>query len=1058
MKRIKHLFLIAFLFPLILSAQITADGTILDQANSPIPGVSILIKGTTKGIVSDFDGNFSIELEESSSTLIISSLGYVAQEITVTNSEKLIIILIEDSQKLKEVVVIGYGSVNKKDITGSIATIKPTENSVTQSRNIESLIQGRAAGVQVSGGTEPGAPSSIRIRGLNSLTSNTEPLYVIDGIIVDSATEDTLDPLTGGSSYLAPQGGITGVNPRDIESIKILKDASATAIYGSRGANGVIIITTKKGKAGEVKFNFSTASKIGTITNNIDVLSTNQYVSYQNEIRANQGFDPSYYVYPDGSFAVFQTDEQFMIDNADTIDRLQGVNWSDDTYVSTTTGNYRLTVSGGNEKHKYYIAGGYTENTGLISNAYAKKADIVFKFNNKLSNKIKLETKVSATYAKNSSSKGTDNLGDTNSNIIRQIVSGAPILNFDDNNFGTDYEEILDGPRAWIKDYDDLSDEIRILGAIKADYKINKVFTYRLAFGSDYRFKERSIWYGLGTSRGAQKNGEAGNSILERFRYNIDNTLMFKKKFNRNHRIDGTVGATFDNSANRKVVNQGVDFDDHSMRAEGLQAGLANEVQDEVTIKERESIISFLGRLNYTLKNRYLFTATYRADGSSKFAKGNRWGHFPAFAFAWKVHKEKFLKKSKIISNAKVRLGWGLTGNQSVPNYQIFTSFGTTGAPYPDSSGNPVTTLVPLGLANPDLTWETTSQYNAGIDLGFLEDRINFTVDVYDKNISNLLLNVEIGPSTGFSRFFANQGDLNNKGIEFALSGDIINKDEFRWSVFGNISFNKNTIKNLGIPEASFGTETYSAFLGRQISGGSYFKTTANIFIEGEAPGLFYGFATNGIISNQEQLDNAPSFRGIAPQLGDILLVDYDGDNDITDVDKTIIGDPNPDFNFGFGTSIEYKRISLSAFFNGVQGNDIANGNLLREGYAANTPRNIRVEAYENAWRPDNLDGTYPRVGYELVDDTAFTDRIIEDGSYIRLSNISLGYDIPTKGFKHIDHAYLSISGQNLWLLTNYSGFDPEVNSFSFDPSRVGVDWNSFPNQKSYSMSLNITF
>ncbi|OBQ56679.1 TonB-dependent receptor [Tamlana sp. s12] len=1054
----KRFCLLLLILPFGLFAQKTIKGTVVDDSKFPLPGASIILKSTTTGTVTDFDGYFEITVPNLPAVLSVSYLGFVSKEITVKNQLDLTIILETDQKVLDEVVVIGYGQVMRKDLTGSVGTVKPTQNSVDQTQGVEGLLQGNVAGVTVRQlGSEPGAPSSIKIRGLNSLTGNTEPLYVIDGIIVDSATEDTLDPLSGGNSYLSPQGGITGINPRDIENIEVLKDASATSIYGSRGANGVILITTKKGKSGEAKFNFSAVSSIGTISNNIDVLDTKGYVDYQNDIKANDGFLPSYYTYPDGSIAQFVNSEDYMINNADSIERLEGVNWSDDTYQTAISTNYRLTVSGGGENGNYYIGGGHSNTEGIVPRSFAKSTDFVVNLNNDLTSKLELGTKLSASYTENSASKGTDNLGGTNNNLIRQIVSGAPFLGFEDNNnAGDDFEENLDGPRAWISDYDDLSNELRLLGAVKLDYKLTNDLTYRLRFGADYRNKERQVWYGTGLDRGNRANGEAGMSTLNRFRYNVDNTLMYKKRFNKNHRINGTVGTVFDQSIIKRTTNQASDFPNEDLRADGISYGQV--FQPMFLDKQRETIISFLGRFNYTLLDRYLFTATYRADGSSKFANGNRWGHFPSFALAWKINEEAFLRNSESVTETKLRVGWGLTGNQGIPNYRTIAPYGPTQSPYSSANGGALTAITPINLANPDLTWETTSQYNAGLDLGLWDSRVLITTDVYYKDISDLLLNVEIGPSTGFSNYYANQGNITNKGVEFSISADIISKEDFTWNVYGNFAVNRNEITELDLPPAQFGTETYSAFLGRQISGGNYFKTPANIFIEGEAPGLFYGYATDGIISNDTELTNAAVFNGMAPQLGDVNLVDQNNDGVIDDSDLTIIGDPNPDFNYGFGTKFDYKGVSLSLFFYGTEGNEIANGNLLREAYADNNSNNVRTEAYTKAWTPTNTSGTYPRVGYDLADDTGFTDRLVEDGSFMRLSYITLGYNLPVDDIGFIDNAYLSVSGRNLLLFTKYSGFDPEVNSFSYDPGRVGLDWNSFPNQRSFAISLNLTF
>lgn len=1056
MKQAKFLLLLILILPITLLAQTKISGVVIDESGFPLPATSVLVKGTTKGAFTDIDGKFSIESEAIPVTIVASYIGFDTAEVLVSNIEEITIVLKENQERLEEVVLIGYGQVDKGDLTGAVTSIKQKEDLVAQANSVENLIQGRAAGVLVKNGFEPGAANSIKIRGLNSLTGNTEPLYVIDGIIVDSATEDTLDPLSSGNSYLSPQGGITGLNPRDIESIDILKDASATAIYGSRGANGVIIITTKKGKSGETQFSFATSTRIGNVANNIDVLNTNDYARYQNDVRANQGFDPRYYTYPDGSIANFENDEQFMIDNAASIERLQGVDWVDDTYQTSITRRYRLSASGGGEKNDFYISAGHLVNEGIVPRSIARSTDFNVKFNSDLSDKLKISTKLAAAYTKNFASKGTENLGGTSNSLIRQVVSGAPIIGVEDNFEGDEFDISLDGPRAWISDYDDESRETRLLGSVKLDYKLSKAFTYNVVIGTDFRTKERQVWYGTALRRGSLANGEAGLSSLDRFRYNIDNTLSFKHKFNRNHRINGTVGFIIDQRKTTFKTASATDFPLQDLRADGITTG--QNQQPTVFSKVPESLLSYLGRLNYTLANKYLFTATFRADGSSKFTDGNKWGYFPAFAFAWRLKNENFLEDSKFISQAKVRVGWGLTGNQAIDPFSTITRFNLTNSPYSDSSGNQATSLIPQNLKNPTLKWETTSQYNAGLDFGLAEDKVTGTVDVYYKDIYDLLLFTQIPPSNGFESTFVNRGELTNKGIEVSLNADIINNDEVKWNVYGNIAFNRSQVGDIGFEPNQFGTEIYSAYLGRQISGGNFFKTEANIFIEGEEPGLFYGYATNGIVSNADQLADAPSFNGTPAQLGDVALVDQNGDGVINDKDLTIIGNPNPDFNYGFGTSIEYKNFSLSALFNGVYGNDIANGNLLREAYADNGSTNVRSEAYFNAWTPDNPTGTYPRVGYDLADETGFTDRIVEDGSFLRLANVTLGYNIPLNKKSLIKNAYVSITGQNLLLFTKYSGYDPETTGFGFDSQRVGVDWNSFPNQRAFAVNLNLNF
>ncbi|MDA9344140.1 TonB-dependent receptor [Algibacter sp.] len=1052
----KYFCLILFMMPFTLLAQQTVKGIITDDNKLPLPGASVLIKGTSTGAVSDFDGNFNITINSTPSTLVISYLGYVTKQVLITSQTNITVVLESDQESLDEVVVIGYGSVNKKDLTGSITSIKPTEEAAEQSKGIEDIIRGRSAGVQVSSnGSEPGASVSVKIRGLSSLTANSEPLYVVDGIIMDSATEDVANPISG---YTPPQGGgISGVNPEDIESIEVLKDASATAIYGSRAANGVIIVTTKKGKKGNAKFNFTTSLSTGSVVRNINVLDTEGYANYQNDMKVALGQEIPYTINADGSIFTTGIDPE----------RITGINWAEDTYRNSIIKKNRLSVSGGGETGNYYLSGGMTSNQGTFPNALAESVDFNLNINQDLSEKVKISVKVGATYTELASSKGTDENGGANNSMVRQVILAAPIENFADNNQDDDIAENLDGPRAWASDYDDDAQEIRLLAALNMDYKISKAFTYRFRFGGDYRKKERSFWFGTALLKGKAPNGLAGLSTLNRFRYNIDNTLMFRKSFNKNSRVNATVGALIDKTSIKRTRYSAADFADKSLRADGISFGGTNTPL--VIDSEFPTIVSFIGRVNYTLFNRYLFTGTFRADGSSKFSPGNQWGYFPALSFAWKAKEESFLKNSETISDLKFRLGYGEVGNQNIPAYSYLTPFGATEAALSDASGGNLIAVVPSNLANPDLRWETSIQYNAGIDFGFFNNRLTGTVDAYHKTSSDLLLNVALGPTAGFDFITANQGDIENKGLEFSLNADIINKENVRWNVFGNVSFNRNKITDLGeILPAEFGDlGQQTAFTGTQVAGGTFFKQPANIFIKGREAGLFYGLETNGIIRTDEQLTNTDSgdplkYKGTDMRVGDVLFVDQNGDGDITDADKTIIGNPNPDFTFGFGSSFEYKDFSLGLMFNGVYGNDIANGNIFETGYANNTTRNVRSVAYNDAFDAvNNPNGNYPSVGVGGIGTnytTEFNDRSVEDGSFLRLSYVTLAYNIPVKETKFFDSMKVTLSGQNLWLLTDYTGFDPEVNSFSYDPTRSGIDWGSFPNQRTFTVGLNVSF
>ena len=1054
MKKISIKFLFFLLVTTIsFSQERTIKGVVVDEANEPLPGTTVMIKNSKTGAITDFDGNYSIKVASDTKTLVFSYNGYETIEVIIGTENVLNVSLKPKIEALKEIVLIGYGEVNKEDVTGSIVSIKPSDASKNQAQGIENLIQGKAAGVVVSStGFEPTAPINIKIRGINSLANGTQPLYVVDGIIVNSSDERDGDPLSGGNSYLSPQNGLVGINPRDIESIEILKDASATAIYGSRASNGVIIITTKKGKIGTTVFNYNGTSRIAEITRPIDVLDARGFAEYQNKSTDLKGFAPNFTI--DASGNVF---------DATTGDFLEPINWSDATYKTAVSYSHRLTASGGTENNRFYFGLGNVDTQGIIPNSYARQTDFTVNLSHNLTDRLTMDTKLAMTFTKSSASKGTDNLGSTTTNMVRQIINSAPFEAFSANNEDNgNYDNTTDGPRAWSKDYDDLSDEIRGLGSLKLEYKISDVFKYRLLTGIDYRTKERKIWYGTSLFRGKLANGEAGISSLNRFRYNIDNTIMFNKKFNKNHKINGTVGFVLDEVLFKSSAVEASDFVIKDLRADGITYGQVFSPMRYY--KEGQSLMSFIGRANYTMFNKINLTATFRADGSSKFDPANRWSYFPSFAGAWQLHKENFLKDNKKVSEVKLRLGWGITGNQNTSPYQFFVTYVNTANNYFDQTGSSAqTALIPSNIANVGLKWETTYQSNAGLDLGFFDNRLTASVDYYDKETRDLLTRLPLpGSAGGFGFINANVGTLLNKGFEFTLGVDIIKKDDFRWNIYGNYSTFRNKISELGLPAASWGGNQEVAYAGSQISGGTYFKTFANVYMEGQPAGMFWGFQTNGIITTVEQLANAPtSINGTTtvPQFGDLLVVDRNGDGVITDVDKTFIGNPNPDFTYGFGTTVEYKNFTLNAFFNGVYGNDIANGNLIREAYADGSGNlNIRKEAYYNAWSPENPNGTYPRINYDLQDELAFTDRMVEDGSFLRLQNVTLGYRIPMAKKNFIESVDVSFSGYNLFLITKYTGYDPEVDSFSFDNNRTGIDWQSFPNQRAFSFGLNVTF
>lgn len=1054
----KAIFLFTFLCTASISwSQLNISGTIIDgTSKEPLIGANIIFVESEELTITDLDGKFEFKTNKPVKTIRFSYIGYEDLLMEVTGKDMLNLnVELSAGKKLDEILIIGYGTIQKSDKTGSLESIKPKDADIVQYRNFQDYLQGRASGLQITANnSELGGTNSIRIRGANSLRGDNEPLYVIDGIIVNSSTEDVADPLKGGNSYLSAQNGLTGLNAQDIESVEILKDASATAIYGSRGANGVIIITTKKGRSGKTKFNFNTSLRVGQATRLYPMLNADQFTDYINSFRKVQGFEPTFYKYADGSIAKFATSNEFMEAKKDSIPRMTPINWYDDILQNSVAQSYRLSAAGGSDKNTYYVGFGYNDATGITPGTRLRAGDFLLKYSHQVCDRITISPRISATYSFNNASKGTENLGSSNASLIRQIVESAPLLNFADDNPDVPLaEETLDGPRAWLTDYNDDSKEFRSLTSLTTDIKISEIFTYRLVGGMDYRNKDRSLWYGINLFRGRLSNGEAGIGNLNRIRYNVDNTLMFNKKIGKNNRLNGTIGVVFDETYVTQTGSTSSNFSNLELRYDGISFGQTFIAPQ--FFKSRESIISFLGRANYSLKNKYLLTFSFRADGSSKFLDENRFSFFPSASVAWKIIEEPFMQKINFISDAKIRIGYGRTGSQAINPYQTLTRFAPTANLYPNGGGGGVTAILPQNLGNSKLTWETTDQFNVGIDFGIMKDRITGSLEVYHKKTIDLLQLLRIGPSTGFSNYLTNIGDLQNRGVDFSLSGILI-ENPVRWKLNGTFSLNRGKILNLGVPESNFGGVARRAILGENISGGTVFKVPANIFIEGEQPGLFWGYKTSGIIESQDQLASAPSVQGVPSKMGDILYVDSNKDGNINEQDLDIIGNPNPQFTIGLGSELEYKKLKLSFFINSMQGFDIANGNRGRQNIPNGLPTsNITLETYNGLYKEGQTGATFPRVGYEIKGD--FTDRMVEEGSFTRLSFVSLGYTT-NKLFGKNNNVYFYVSANNLLLLTKYSGFDPEVNSFSFDPTRRGIDWSAYPNQKTYSVGLNMEF
>ncbi|SHF21205.1 TonB-linked outer membrane protein, SusC/RagA family [Mariniphaga anaerophila] len=1035
--------------------QLQVSGRVTDSDNHPLPGVTVMINKTTTGTITDFDGNYTITVPNAGmAELVFSFVGFNSQTIQVSGRTEISVQLSEALINLDEVVVVGYGEISKRDLTGSVAKVAESEAVARQYNSVDALLQGRATGVQVSSNAgSPGGAISVRIRGTNSLRGNNEPLYVIDGIIINSAAEDVTNASTDSNELQTDQNGLTGLNPRDIESIEILKDASATAIYGSRGANGVVLITTKQGDKGHrTKINLYSSVEFNWTAKNIDVLDPIGFAKYQNERNEFEGSNLNYQISNDQVFSITYEGDVPLVGTTP----LQLVNWQDEIYKLSVSHNEGVSISGSNNKTNYYFSAGYNDINGIVETTNIKKGDLRLNLSQQLSPKLKMDNRIAFMYQDGTFAQAGSKSGGARS-FTKQVLLSKPIIGFDPNN-SEELDLGISNPYAWLSDFDDLTKETRVTLSSSFEYEILKGLKYTLRGGLDYRNKERSRWYGSEVYVGNMNNGLANYSYLKRYSYTIDNLLMYNKKLDGGDRINATLGVTYDGSEVENKVYEVSDFPDKSLRGSSPQLGQLIQ-QPLALLNADEAIFSALGRINYSLKDRYIFTATFRADQSSKFTKENQWGYFPSAAFAWRANEEQFLKDLDIFYNLKFRLGWGQTGNQGISPYQTLASYATNY--YTNAAGNTIIGNSPARIPNKELTWETTDQYNAGVDVSVFKGRLNATFDVYYKRTIDLLQEIELGPSNGFDKMTINRGTIENKGLELGIDGTLINKKDFSFDMGGRVAFNRGKVLELGLdptPVWRNGVETHVVYYqGNGISSGQYLHFPVNAFMEGEALGLFWGYETNGIYLDEEAAIAGPTFQGTPNQAGDVIYVDHNGDGNISDADLTIVGDPNPDFSFGFDFNLNYKQFSLKVLFDGVYGNEIINGYNTQLAFPEAQANNILKDAYENAWRTEAPSDKYPRIGYRYSS-AVFSDRIVEDGSYLRLNIVTLGYDLPLKSGKLFQNVNVYVSGRNLFYITNYSGYEPQVTSFLRDGTIMGVDWVGTPNVKSVLFGINVTF
>lgn len=1001
--------------------EIDVTGRVINSEDgSALPGVSVAIKGTTTGAITDAEGRYRITVPNAESILVFSFVGFLTEEITTGNRTTIDVRLAGDLKSLSEVVVVGYGTQKKSDLTGSVSSITAKDIRQVPVASLDQALQGRATGVQVTqASAAPGGGVSIRIRGGNSIQASNEPLFVIDGIPIFPSNATFAPGNTGGQA----QNALANLNPGDIESMEVLKDASATAIYGSRGANGVVIITTKRGKSGATNVDVENYYGIQQVARQLPLLNAAEFAEIANESRVNRSQAP-----------IFTPDQIASFQNNST-------DWQSQVFRTAPIRNHQVTVSGGNDATRFALAGNYFEQQGVVLNSGFTRASLRVNLDKNVTKRLSIGNSLQISRAWNNQ-QVTDI---TRGGVVNGSLVFSPTLPVRDPQTGqfTFDNSSVPGSQQVGNPVQDALETLnrtvtnRMLGSVYAEYGILTGLRLRTSFGVDYQAGRRDFYAPSTNNRGRNAFGSALVEKKDVISPVSTVTLTYDRTFGTNQ-ITLLAGYESQTQTVDFLQSSATNFPTNALEADNLSLGQV--VGTPFSGRSLWRLDSWFGRANYTLASKYLFTATFRADGSSRFGAGNKWGYFPSAALGWRLNEEDFIKDLNIFSNLKLTASWGLTGNQEIGLYQSLAGLNTVRYPF----GEVINIgLAPDRLPNSDLRWERTSQYNFALETGILENRVTLEAAYYYKKTQDLLLNVDLPRTTGFSTFLRNIGSVENRGLELTLNSANLT-GQFKWNMGGNITFNRNKVLALG-PGETFR-------LAPGTGDGHLQITNSSILQVGQPVGVFFGLKTDGIYQTGDQIiPGSNSFGSTAP--GDIRYVDSNGDGIVNNSDRTIIGNPQPDFFFGFTNNFSYKNLDLAVFFQGTHGNDVWNVNsheLYRNDGATNNSREVL-----NRWRPDTPSDYWPSAKTRPF---VLSDRHIEDASFLRLRNVTLGYNLPTStlGLKWLRSLRVYAQAQNLLTITNYSGFDPEVNSLGQNPVGIGIDRGSFPMARTYTFGINL--
>ena len=993
----------------------TVQGTITDATSGEsIIGATVKY-GDGKGVTTDIDGHFTIDVKSLPVKLNISFTGYRPQTVTVYDDEEDINVkLTEKRSYLNDVVVVGYGTQSRTQLTGSVTTVKADVFEYSTSSTLDGALSGQVAGLNVTAASgQPGAESSIRIRGGNSVNASNEPLYVVDGFIY---FKDASSNSTGLGSIEGSLNPLATINPNDIESIEVLKDISATAIYGSRGANGVILITTKKGKQGEKKASINYGYSLGfsNVAKKLDLMNAAEWAQFQKTYYNNKGG---------------YTDEQIAALG-------KGTNWQDAVLRTALQQSHELSINGGTDKGRYAFSANYTDQDGIILNSGFQRYN--FHTNAEWELLKNLKFGVNATYGRSKQSGLTTSekqvfnsspfsAGITNSFVYALLTPPVvPVYNADGSyNFKNPYEYayFAIGDHASNAVYDlkeSVAENINnyLLSNVWATYKLGDV-TLKAAVGLNSEKLTQNYFSGAYTSLGLANEGIGGVGHRQTDTWQQEYTATYNKDINDNHHIDALAGYTKQNTTSTYSNISTNHFTNETLKQYNLGDG-ANIYTPQTGISE-STLNSIIARVNYTFLDRYNATATFRADHSSRFSKNHRWGYFPSLGLSWNVEKEKFLANARHLDYLKLRLTGGVVGNQEINDYAFTTSYAT--GSYAGSSS-----YAKKNTANDNLKWETTASYNLGTDLGLYNGRLNFVLDLYYKKTSDLLLDVPMGFSTGVTSQIQNVGNVVNKGIEFAVNGTLLKRRHLNWTASANIAHNHNEITDMGI--------TNNVIQGAD---------NEQILRRGEALGSFYGLKFLGIVQQGEDVSKLPTVSGSAPKAGDLKFEDHNGDGKVDGNDRQILGSIQPDFTYGFSSQFQYREFDASITFAGSHGNKVYNA-LGRRLEQTGDSYNV-LATVKDSWTAENGGNTLPYAG----NDRPFShidSRYVQSASYLKLRNLTIGYRprLP-KTFPVAVRIYATAT--NLFTITPYKGYDPEVSG--------GTDRGAYPSARTFTFGVNLT-